>query len=463
MILHRRLALALIIALVCGVEMLGPPAPVAAPLQTCTAQNIRGFPISGVVCGGSTHALACTPGALYRCRSGPLGQRNNCTLSQAYAVGCLTEPTTGTLSDGCFAGSPPLTLSTSNTPGGNDVDLTVELVASHPHDAIINLAVDRGDLVPGSYCAVPDLAAGATSVRFALPTAVVSAPTAVHLYADIAYTDASGASRQLVTVPTTLTLTPGGTEPLPPPLAAVTLTPSTLGPGQSAFMDVVLARMAPARGVDISVSSSTPSVASVIPQGQPTVLGGCTTGGGAATVVAASAVPQQTTVTISTLTTPLMVTPGCAPTTCLEAGAGASGGACGTLPDGCGGTILCGCNFGGQICGGDGVPGVCGTPPILAVSTLALSPSTVTGGSAALGTVTLTMVAPPGGVAAFLASSSTAVSVPQSVVVPQGQTSASFTVITSAVKASTLSTICATLAGTVTAVLTVNPVISAGH
>ena len=162
-------------------------------------------------------------------------------------------------------------------------------------------------------------------------------------------------------------------------------------------------------------------------------------GGGAATVVAASAVLQQTTVTISAssgapgqvaLTTPLMVTQGCAPTTCLEAGAGASGGACGTLPDGCGGTILCGCNFGGQICGGDGVPGVCGTPPILAVSTLALSPSTVTGGSAALGKVTLTMAAPPDGVAVFLASSSTAVSVPQSVVVAQGQTCASFTVTT---------------------------------
>lgn len=68
----------------------------------------------------------------------------------------------------------------------------------------------------------------------------------------------------------------------------------------------------------------------------------------------------------------------CSHDTCIEAGAGASGGACGTLPDGCGGTILCGCTFGGQTCGGGGVPGVCGTPPILAVSTLALSPSAVT-------------------------------------------------------------------------------------
>jgi len=67
------------------------------------------------------------------------------------------------------------------------------------------------------------------------------------------------------------------------------------------------------------------------------------------------------------------------------------------------------------------------------------------------------------GAAAFLANSSAAVRVPQSVVVPQGQTNASFTVTTAAVKASTLSTISATLAWTAAAVLTVNPVISAGH
>ena len=152
------------------------------------------LPNSGVVCGGSTHALACTPGALYRCQTGPLGQRNNCTLSQACALRCLTGPTTGTLSDSCFAGSAAHAFDEQH-PRGNDVDLTVELVASHPHDAIINLAVDRGDLMPGSYCALPDLAAGATSVHFAVPTAVVSAPTAVRLYADIAYTDAAGASR----------------------------------------------------------------------------------------------------------------------------------------------------------------------------------------------------------------------------------------------------------------------------
>src|SRR5713101_4447935 len=175
---HRLWSLALIIAVVCGLAVLGTPAPVAGvtPLQTCTSQNIRGFPVAGDVCGGSTHGLLCTPGALYRCQSGPLGQTNNCTLSQACPVGCLTGPTTGTLADTCFSGSPPLTLSTSNTPGGNDVTLTAVLAAIHPNGAIVNLTIDRGDLVPGSYCAVPDLAAGATSVSFAF---VMQAPEEV--------------------------------------------------------------------------------------------------------------------------------------------------------------------------------------------------------------------------------------------------------------------------------------------
>jgi len=334
---YRLLSLTLIIAVVCGLAVIGNPAPVASvtPAQTCTAWNARSFPISGVVCGGSTHALSCSPGAIYKCQAGGAQfQQNNCTLSQACPVGCLTGPTTGNLADSCFSGSPPLTLSTSNTPGGNDVTLTVALAASHPNGAIVNLSINRGDLVPGSYCAVPDLAAGETSVSFALPTAVVSASTDVTMYTNISYTDASGTSRQLVSGASILTLAPGGTAAPPPPLASFTLTPSTIGPGQVSFMDVVLSKMAPAQGVNVSVSSSDPSVASVIQNGQPTVLGGCTTGGGAATIAAADSVPHQATVTISAnsgapsqpagVTHPLTVTGGCAALTCLEARGGQS-------------------------------------------------------------------------------------------------------------------------------------------
>ena len=79
------------------------------------------------------------------------------------------------------------------------------------------MKIDRGDLVPGSYCGVPNLLASQTSVSFGLPTAVVSSPTNVNLFVDLAYTDTSGVNRQLVSVPSVLTLNPE----LPTRLAAL--------------------------------------------------------------------------------------------------------------------------------------------------------------------------------------------------------------------------------------------------
>src|SRR5690242_6245595 len=388
------------------------------PAQQCTSQNIRGFPIEGFVCGGSTHALNCSPGAVYRCKKGNQFETNNCTLSQACAVACITGPTSGTLNDTCFSGASPLTLSATSVLGGTDVTFSATLNDSHPNPAEINLRIDRGDLVPGSYCGVPDIAPGSSSATFSLPTAVVAAAAAVTISADIAYTDAQGVSRQLVPVARTLTLNPGGTEPPTPPIASFTLSPSTIAPSGVSIMDVTLARLAPARGVPISVSSSNTAVASVIANGQPFIQGGCTTGGGAATIEAAKSVSQTTTVTISAssgatgqtpVTNPLTVTAGCAPKTCFDVAAGA----CGPIADGCGGTITCGCDF-GQTCGGGGTTGVCGTAATPTVSSLTFNPASVTGGSSSIGTVSLSMAAPSGGAGVFLSSSSSAASVPSS-------------------------------------------------
>ena len=461
---NRVVALSLLIAVAAGFL---PSVASAAPLQTCTAQTLQGFPISGNVCGGTTYGFQCSAGVIYRCQSGPRFQQNNCTLSQVCSVGCFTRPSSATsTSDVCFSGAPPLTLSTNSTLGGTDLGLTVTLVAGHPSGAFTNMKIDRGDLVPGSYCGVPNLLASQTSVSFALPTAVVSSPTKVNLFVDLAYTDTSGVNRQLVPVPSVLTLNPGGTEPPAPEILNVTLSPSTIAPGGVSIMDVELAKMAPARGIPIAVSSSNPSAASVIANGQPLVLGGCIYGGGAETIQAAKSVPSATTVTISAssgapgqapVTTPLTVTAGCSPKTCLEVRGGTEhGGPCGSIPDGCGGNLQCGCDF-GETCGGGGVAGQCGTAPSVGVSGLSLNPSSVTGGSSSTGTVTLNMAAPSGGVGVFLSSSAAAATVPGSVVVPQGQTSASFTVSTAAVSATNFVTISATSNGSASAVLTVNP------
>src|SRR5205807_1420725 len=97
--------------------------------------------------------------------------------------------------------------------------------------------------------------------------------------------------------------------------------------------------------------------------------------------------------------------------------------------------------------------------PSVTLSTLSLNPTTVTGGDSSTGTVTLSGPAPSGGAQVALSSSDTSVAtVPSSVTVADGATSATFTVRTSAVSASTTVTISATFAGvTKTASLTVNP------
>src|SRR5262249_9657619 len=83
--------------------------------------------------------------------------------------------------------------------------------------------------------------------------------------------------------------------------------------------------------------------------------------------------------------------------------------------------------------GGGGVAGQCGLAASVGVSALSLSPSSVTGGSSSTGTVSLNMAAPSGGVGVFLSSSGAVATVPSSVLVPQGQTSATFPVGTSSV------------------------------
>lgn len=442
-----------------GLSLMAIAVPAGAqPVQTCTAQNIRGFPIEGILCGGATYARGCSPGAIYRCKKGNQFDTNNCTLYQACAVACITGSNSSTINDACFSGPNPLTLSNTNVVGGSDVTFTAN-VPSHSNPVIVNLRVDRGDLMPGQYCAVPDIPAGISSESFTLPTAVVSAPANVVVTADMAYLNLQGVSTELVPVAQTVSLAPGGTEPPTPAVTSFTLSPSTIAAGGVSIMDVVLARMAPARGVSVGVTSSDPSVASVITNGQPMVLGGCTTGGGAETIQAAKSVPQTTTVNISAastgsgqvpVTNPLTVIAGCSPKTCLDI----TPGTCGAVSDGCGGTLSCGCNF-GQTCGGGGTPNVCGTAATLSVSGLAFNPTSVAGGGATTGTVTLNSTAPSGGVAVFLSSNTTVVSVPSSVVVAQGQTSASFTATAAAVSTTTTATITAQLAGTVTASLTV--------
>src|SRR5262245_14359280 len=112
---------------------------------------------------------------------------------------------------------------------------------------------------------------------------------------------------------------------------------------------------------------------------------------------------------------------GCTPTTCA-----AQGRTCGALPDGCGGWLGCGTCTLPQICGGGGVAGVCATPPPVP-NNLTFSPNPVVGGNLATGTVTLSAPAPAGGLVVRLSGTGA----PPSVTVPATTTTASFPITTS--------------------------------
>ena len=99
----------------------------------------------------------------------------------------------------------------------------------------------------------------------------------------------------------------------------------------------------------------------------------------------------------------------------------------------------------------------------VALSSVALNPATVNGGSPSTGTVTLSGAAPSGGAVVALSSSASAATVPANVTVAAGATSAMFTVTTSAVTAATPVTISASYGGTTkTTLLTVNPATTGG-
>src|SRR6267154_2447259 len=97
-------------------------------------------------------------------------------------------------------------------------------------------------------------------------------------------------------------------------------------------------------------------------------------------------------------------------------------------------------------------------PGSLTLSSVAVNPTSVTGGASSTGTVTLSGPASSYGVTVNLSSSATAATVPASVSVAGGASSATFTVNTSSVTASTPVTITASYAGaTKTTSLTVLP------
>jgi hypothetical protein len=95
-------------------------------------------------------------------------------------------------------------------------------------------------------------------------------------------------------------------------------------------------------------------------------------------------------------------------------------------------------------------------PAFMSIQSFSLNPTSVDGGAASTGTVTISTPAPAGGTSVFLSSSNPQVaSVPAAVTVPEGAVSATFPIATTAVPFTQSATIDATHTGTIQQKLTV--------
>jgi hypothetical protein len=195
--------------------------------------------------------------------------------------------------------------------------------------------------------------------------------------------------------------------PAPPALSAVGVSPASVVGGNSATGTLTLTSAAPAGGAAVSLSTSDAAVD--VPASATIAAGATSVTFAASTSVVTANTPVTITATYdgTVRTATLTVTP---------------------------------------------------EPPAASLQNLAVSPTSVTGGATAQGTVTLSSSAPAGGAVVALSSSDGAASVPTSVTIQGGSASATFTASTSSVTASTPVTITATYGGvTRTATLTVNP------
>ncbi len=289
-----------------------------------------------------------------------------------------------------------LSLNPTSVTGGNSSTGTVTLSGPAPSGGA-QVTLSSSNTGAASVPSSVTVAAGATSATFTVSTSAVTASSTVTISATY-----GGATRSA-----SLTVTPAAPPALT--LSSLSLNPtSVVGGMQSSTGTVTLSGPAPAGGAQVALSSSNTGAASV-PSSAIVPAGATST----TFTVSTSAVIASSTVTISatyggaTRSASLTVTPPAAPT----------------------------------------------------LSSLTLNPTSVVGGmQSSTGTVTLSGPAPTGGAQVALSSSNPgAASVPSSVIVPAGATSATFTVNTSIVFFSTSVRISASYrSNTLTANLTVS-------
>jgi len=288
-----------------------------------------------------------------------------------------------------------------------------------------------------------------------------------------------------------------------PLISSITLNPTSVVGGVNSTGTVTLSGAAPSGGEGVNLSSSDPQVASVpgtvtVPQGATSVNFAVTTypvGDTGNIVITASGnglqsgsltvtTPVASSVTVSpstinatyastgTVTLNVVAPVGGTPVTLSSDNAAVTVPASVTVPGGSSSvtfgisTSSVGTTTTATIsatAGATVTTTLTVNPFALAIQSVSVNPLSVTGGSSSTGTAKLNGPAPFGGTTVTLSSSDPTATVPASVVVPAGASSATFAITTSAVTNTVLATISATMNGTQTTVLTITdpPVTSA--
>ena len=304
----------------------------------------------------------------------------------------------------------------STVTGGQGATGILTLSAPAPPGGVIAtlLSNSGGASVPDSVT-VP---AGATTGSFPVTTTPVCPTTTATI---TAVSGNSVSANLTINAGPTCTSGGGGGGGATGTIIGLTISPSTVTGGQGATGTVTLAAAAPSGGIPVTLSSNTGSAgvpgSVMVQQGQTSATFPVTT-----TPVSSTTTATITATSANSATATLTINP---------AGSGGGGG------------------------GGGG-----GTPTGTIVS-LTVNPPSVTGGESATGTVMLSAPAPSGGIPVSLSSNNGAATVPTQVLVQQGQTTAMFAVNTTPVSSTTVATITATSANSVSAPLTINPAASA--
>jgi len=319
----------------------------------------------GTVCGGHMPASSGDHGVLYECRVGPdFGTVGKCSFRQECLLGCQTRPADGfKFQDVCAASGPyPIQVSPTWIEGGKAATATLRFASPAPERTNARAVSDSqaATVFPQGFRPVP---AGTTSFDFRVATSIVPSVRFVELDANFEIPNPIGnGSIHLADRPglAWLAVAPPPENPpssIQPVLGffEVNIDPVTGGTNSSAT--IWLSGVSANGGPTINLTSSDPAVASIAPS--VTIPPGSNVANEAITT---RAVANTTTVTFTategprSLSDTLTVTAAsCTPTSCS-----AQGASCGTISNGCGGTLTCGSCTAPQTCGGGGVANVCG-------------------------------------------------------------------------------------------------------